>query len=135
VTPTTPVVESPEQIAAARIAREENAMFLTVIQEGRYTDLYLKRLAASAPPLYTRRVGHHRRLDELHRHQHLLANLRSSRQLRGWLRRRAAARVLPSRVQSVADHRAVGPRGGVPRRLPTTHSIVVILFASDPEIG
>ena len=50
ITPTTPAIESPEHIAAARKAiREENAMFLTVIQEGRYTDLYLKRLGKSAP--------------------------------------------------------------------------------------
>jgi beta-glucosidase len=48
--PTTPVYESPEHIAAARRAmREENAMFLTVIEEGRYTELYLKRLGAAAP--------------------------------------------------------------------------------------
>ena len=46
----TPVIETPEHIAAARKAmREQNAMFLTVIQEGRYTDLYLKRLGANAP--------------------------------------------------------------------------------------
>jgi beta-glucosidase len=50
VTPTTPVFESAEHIAAARKAmREENAMFLTVVQEGRYTDLYLKRLGTDAP--------------------------------------------------------------------------------------
>jgi len=50
VTVTTPVIEIPEHIAAARVAmREENAMFQTVIQEGRYTELYLKRLAADAP--------------------------------------------------------------------------------------
>ncbi len=48
--PTTPVIESPKHIAASRIAmREENAMYLTVIEEGRYTDLYLKRLGAAAP--------------------------------------------------------------------------------------
>jgi len=45
-----PVFESKEHIAAARKAtREENAMFLTVVQEGRYTDLYLKRLGSNAP--------------------------------------------------------------------------------------
>jgi beta-glucosidase len=45
-----PVVETPEHIAAAeRATREENAMFLTVIQEGRYTDSYLRRLGAAAP--------------------------------------------------------------------------------------
>jgi beta-glucosidase len=50
VTVTTPVYESREHIEAARRAmREENAMFLTVVQEGRYTDLYLKRLGANAP--------------------------------------------------------------------------------------
>jgi beta-glucosidase len=47
---TVPVIETPEHIQAARIAmREENAMFLTVLEEGRYTDLYLKRLGADAP--------------------------------------------------------------------------------------
>ena len=50
ITSTVPVVESAEHVAAARKAiREENAMFLTVVQEGRYTDLYLKRLGADAP--------------------------------------------------------------------------------------
>jgi beta-glucosidase len=47
---TVPVIETPEHIAAAHKAmREENAMYLTVIEEGKYTDLYLKRLGASAP--------------------------------------------------------------------------------------
>jgi beta-glucosidase len=47
---TTPVIESREHIEAARKAmREVNAMFLTVLQEGRYTDQYLKRLGADAP--------------------------------------------------------------------------------------
>ena len=46
----TPVIETPGHIEAARRAmREENAMFLTVVQEGRYTDLYLKRLGENAP--------------------------------------------------------------------------------------
>jgi beta-glucosidase len=46
----TPIIETPDHIEAARRAmREENAMFLTVLEEGRYTDLYLKRLGANAP--------------------------------------------------------------------------------------
>ncbi len=46
----TPVIEIPEHIeAAGRAMREENAMFLTVIMEGKYTDAYLKRLGANAP--------------------------------------------------------------------------------------
>ncbi|GAC1650029.1 MAG: GH1 family beta-glucosidase [Acidobacteriaceae bacterium] len=46
----TPVFEAPEHIAAAgKAMRELNAMYLTVLQEGRYTDLYLKRLGADAP--------------------------------------------------------------------------------------
>jgi beta-glucosidase len=50
ITATTPVIESPEHIAATRKAfREENAMFLTVVEEGRYTDQYLKRLGPDAP--------------------------------------------------------------------------------------
>ncbi len=47
---TVPVIETPEHVEAARKAmREENAMFLTVVLEGRYTDAYLKRLGADAP--------------------------------------------------------------------------------------
>ena len=46
----TPVIDTHEHIEAARKAmREQNAMFLTVVQEGRYTDLYLKGLGANAP--------------------------------------------------------------------------------------
>ena len=50
VTAVTPVIDAPEHVAAAtRAMREENAMYMTVIQEGRYTDAYLKRLGANAP--------------------------------------------------------------------------------------
>ena len=50
LTPTCPVYDVPDQVAAAHKAvREENAMYLTVIQEGKYTDLYLKKLGANAP--------------------------------------------------------------------------------------
>jgi beta-glucosidase len=50
VNATTPVIETEEHIeAAGKAMREENAMFLTVIREGKYTDLYLKRLGADAP--------------------------------------------------------------------------------------
>jgi beta-glucosidase len=44
------VFDYPEHVEAAKKAiREENAMFLTVIMEGRYTNLYLNRLGADAP--------------------------------------------------------------------------------------
>ncbi len=47
---TTPVIESPEHIAAARTAmREENAQFLSVVMDGRYSERYLKRLGADQP--------------------------------------------------------------------------------------
>jgi beta-glucosidase len=50
VVATVPAIETPEHIAAAgKAMREENAMFLTAILQGRYTDLYLKRLGADAP--------------------------------------------------------------------------------------
>jgi beta-glucosidase len=50
VTATTPVLDTPEHIEAATLAmREDNAPYMTVIQEGRYTDAYLKRLGANAP--------------------------------------------------------------------------------------
>jgi beta-glucosidase len=45
-----PVIETEEHIAAARKAtREENAMFLTAIMEGRYLDSYLEAQGANAP--------------------------------------------------------------------------------------
>ncbi|MDF0488442.1 GH1 family beta-glucosidase [Sphingomonas sp. H39-1-10] len=45
-----PVVETPEHIAAAlRATRQENAMFLTAIMEGRYMDSYLADAGAGAP--------------------------------------------------------------------------------------
>jgi beta-glucosidase len=48
--PVTPTIETPEHIQAARVAiREENARYLTVIMEGKYTDAYLARLGAAAP--------------------------------------------------------------------------------------
>ena len=46
----TPVIDTPEHVAAAHKAmRLENAMFLTPILDGKYPDLYLKRLGADAP--------------------------------------------------------------------------------------
>ncbi len=45
-----PVIETADHIAAAKNAvREENAMFLTAILEGRYTDGYLSREGGNAP--------------------------------------------------------------------------------------
>ncbi len=50
LTATTPVFDAPAHVeAATRAMREENAQYLTVIREGKYTDLYLKRLGANAP--------------------------------------------------------------------------------------
>lgn len=47
---TTPLIETEPHIVAARNAmREQNAQYLTVIREGRYTDAYLRRLGADAP--------------------------------------------------------------------------------------
>jgi beta-glucosidase len=45
-----PVIETPEHIeAAVRATREMNAQYMTVIQEGTYTDLYLSTAGADAP--------------------------------------------------------------------------------------
>ncbi len=45
-----PVMETPQHIeAATRAARELNAQYMTVIQEGKYTDEYLKAAGADAP--------------------------------------------------------------------------------------
>ena len=45
-----PVIENTAHIeAATRAARELNAPYMTVIQEGKYTDAYLARTAADAP--------------------------------------------------------------------------------------
>ena len=47
---TVPVIETPENIAAAeRAARELNAGYLTVMLEGRYTDAFLAAAGADAP--------------------------------------------------------------------------------------
>ncbi len=45
-----PVIETPEHIeAATRATREQNAQYMTVIQEGKYTDAYLAAAGADAP--------------------------------------------------------------------------------------
>jgi beta-glucosidase len=45
-----PVIETPENIAAAQKAtREDNAPFLTALMEGKYIDEYLKQQGANAP--------------------------------------------------------------------------------------
>jgi len=45
-----PVMETPEHVLAARAAtREINAPYMTVIQEGKYTDAYLAAAGADAP--------------------------------------------------------------------------------------
>ena len=45
-----PVIEAPEHIdAAVRATREVNAPYMTVIQEGKYTDAYLASAGADAP--------------------------------------------------------------------------------------
>ncbi|GGB30050.1 beta-glucosidase [Sphingomonas metalli] len=45
-----PAIETPEHIAAAKAAmRNENAMFLTAVMEGRYIDSYLEAAGAAAP--------------------------------------------------------------------------------------
>jgi len=45
-----PVIETPEHVAAAKKAtRENNAMFLTAIMEGRYIDEYLQQEGVNAP--------------------------------------------------------------------------------------
>jgi beta-glucosidase len=45
-----PVIENKEHIdAAVRATRELNAQYITVIQEGKYTDAYLKSAGADAP--------------------------------------------------------------------------------------
>jgi beta-glucosidase len=50
VTPAVPVIEDAANIAAAEKGiREMNAMFLTVIEEGKYTEGYLRRLGKNAP--------------------------------------------------------------------------------------
>ena len=46
----TPVLDTPEHVeAATKGMREANASYLTVIREGKYTDLYLQQLGANAP--------------------------------------------------------------------------------------
>src|SRR5205085_7210094 len=45
-----PVIETPAHVAAAeRATRELNAQYMTVIQEGKYTDAYLQAAGSDAP--------------------------------------------------------------------------------------
>jgi len=54
ITTYVPVIETPEHIAAARKAtREQNAMFLTAVMEGRYIDEYLTQEGGNAPKVQT----------------------------------------------------------------------------------
>ncbi len=54
----TPAIEAPEHIRAAGTAmREENAMFLTAIMEGRYTERYLAKLGPDAPHFTQEEMG------------------------------------------------------------------------------
>ncbi len=47
---TCPVIENDLHIGAARLAmREENARYLTVVMEGKYTERYLRKLGTNAP--------------------------------------------------------------------------------------
>ena len=47
---TCPVIENDLHIGAARLAmREENARYLTVVMEGKYTERYLRKLGPNAP--------------------------------------------------------------------------------------
>jgi len=49
-TATVPAIETPEYVDAARVAfREENAQYLSVVLDGKYTYDYLKRLGKDAP--------------------------------------------------------------------------------------
>jgi beta-glucosidase len=49
---TVPTIETPENVAAARLAmRDMNASYLTPVLEGRYTDAYQKRMGADAPAI------------------------------------------------------------------------------------
>jgi beta-glucosidase len=51
---TVPMYETKEHVEAARKAmREQNASYLTVLEEGKYTDLYLKGLGVDAPRFTT----------------------------------------------------------------------------------
>jgi beta-glucosidase len=53
-----PVIETPEHIEAAeRATRAINSPYMTVIQEGKYTDLYLKMAGADAPKFTPEDLG------------------------------------------------------------------------------
>ena len=101
ITAAVPVIETPENIAAAeRATRELNAGYLTVILEGRYTDAFLTSAGADAPkftdedlriiaspldfvginvytPTYVRAIGTPRRATR---------SCRSPNPIRGWRR-------------------------------------------------
>ncbi len=73
-----PVIETPENIAAAEhAARELNAGYLTVMLEGRYTDAFLSAAGADAPDFTDEDLKADRKPGRFCRHQRLHAGLRA----------------------------------------------------------
>ena len=73
-TATTPVIEDEANIRAARVAlREENAAYLTVIMDGKYTDAYVKKLGADCAEVHSGGVEDHLESDRLSGAEYLSA--------------------------------------------------------------
>ena len=99
-----PVIEEPEQIAAAhRATREENAPFLTAIMDGKYTNGYLQREGANAPKV-SRRHENHRQPARFRRTQRLHAGICASRFFACGLPSRKAASVISPHGFGLALH-------------------------------
>lgn len=109
ITVCVPVVETPQHIeAAVRATREMNAQYMTVIQEGKYTDAYLAAAGSDAPKFTPEDLKIISSTARLRRHKCLHAAVRACRRLARGLRRRAAPCYFPAHGFLVAVHRAGG---------------------------
>ena len=114
-----PVIETAEHIEAARRAtRELNAQYLTVIQEGKYTDAYLARTGADAPkftPADLKAIGSPLDFVGINIYTPLyVAGRRRRRRATPWCRIRRRSRTWRRRGCSSAPRRSTGARGTRP---------------------
>ena len=104
-----PVIETPENIAAAeRATRELNAGYLTVILEGRYTDAFLASAGADAPQFTDEDLKSDREPARFRRHQCLHAALRARDRPLAGLRGRAVRQIPSADGVVLAVHRSRG---------------------------
>jgi len=100
-----PVIETTQHIeAATRAARELNAPYMTVIQEGKYTDAYLRHRCRRAK-VHTGRFEDYFKPARLRGYQHLHGDIRPRGRFTNRLRCRSEPAVIPAHGITLAEYR------------------------------